>query len=168
MQCPLRNHLLPNGSSQTSHGRQRSVSAWIRTALLTAALMIPVPMQPAHARDVQGCSMYSDISLGGETLPGGVLCMNLRGRGTYIRSMSAVWTAPMQCNWRIDWVIYYRGKVWWRSRGPNHDGCSYIKGWRNRGAGYAPSGSDLCGELYNTASNVKIDAACLAISNSWL
>lgn len=146
---------------KTSKGNQRySVSSWIKTALLTVALIVPVPVQPARA-DANGCSIYSNAA----GIPTNWICIEVWGEGTYIHNMYARWRGPSQCNWRIDWVIYYKGRTWWRDNGPEHNVCNHGQGGRTRGKGHAPAGSDLCAELYDTAKNSKIDAACVAIEN---
>lgn len=98
-------------------------------------------------------------------MPAGTLCFNVKGQGTKINKMNAQWLAPSLCNWRIDWAIYYEGKTWWRDKGRTHNTCSYGNNGRSRGRGYAPAGSEICAELYNTSRNRKIDAACASITN---
>jgi hypothetical protein len=141
----------------------RSASFCIRTTLLTVILMLAGPGHPARA-DGGGCTYYGIIGTGKGDVPYGELCIGVFGDGTYIHDMKAGWEEPQRCNWRIDWVIYYEGKTWWRDNGPAH-GCTLVYGSRIRGKGYAPGGSEVCAELYDSAQNKRIDAACAAIEN---
>lgn len=130
----------------------RPASSLIGSALLAVSVMVPAAVRPAYA-DGGECSGRSPR-----------LCFNVYGDGTYIHNMEAHWFAPSLCNWRIDWVIYYQGKTWWRNPGPVHTSCSHVRDGRTRGQGYAPIGSEFCAELYNTSRNRKIRQACVSIT----
>ena len=130
------------------------------TALLSLSSMVFVPAQPAHAL-AHGCSVWRTIPA--TAIPASWLCFSIYGSGTSISSMRATWRSPSLCNWRIDWVIYRNGRVWWRDNGSAHNNCTSVTGERYRGAGYAPAGSSLCAELYDTSRNKQIDAVCHGI-----
>jgi hypothetical protein len=141
------------------------------TAFLSLNSMVFVPTQPASAipniiPSATDCSIWKTITvpLTGVVIPKSWLCFTVYGSGTSISSMVATWRAPSLCNWRIDWVIYYQGKVWWKDKG-SANGCTSITGGRSRGAGAAPAGSSLCAELYSTSHNKKLDDICFGIDN---
>lgn len=140
----------------------RPASSLIGSALLAVVVMVPGYVRPALA-DGGGCSVYSSIPH--IDVPSGTLCFHVKGKGTNIDKMDAQWLAPSLCSWRIDWVIYYKGKTWWRENGPTHEACSHGHDGRTRGKGQAPAGSEICAELYKTSRNTKIDAACADIEN---
>jgi hypothetical protein len=142
--------------------RLRAASSLIGSAFLAVTMTVNGTIRPAHA-DGGGCTVYSTIPYIG--VPAGTLCFRVQGQGTKINKMDAQWLAPSLCNWRIDWAIYYKGKTWWRDKGPTHKSCSHGHDGRTRGRGYAPAGSEVCAELYNTSRNRKIDAACASITN---
>src|SRR3954447_25760179 len=132
----------------------------LRTALMASVMLLFVLVQPVRADNFYShCTIYSSTAAGPYTVPSGLLCLRVFGDGTYISNMDAKWYSVELCNWRIDWVIYYNGKTWWRNNGPAHNECDNIHGTRIRSEGYAPAGSDLCAELYHNASGVRIDSA---------
>jgi hypothetical protein len=131
-------------------------------AFLAGSMVVCGSTPPAHANG-GGCTVYSTIPY--IDVPSGTLCFDVLGQGTNIDKMEAKWLAPSLANWRIDWVIYYQGKTWWRDNGPAHNSSDHVQGGRTRGSGKAPAGSEICAELYNTSRNIKIDAACASISN---
>lgn len=137
----------------------RSVSSWIRIALITTVLMLPGTIRPARA-DGGWCSYYKRI----KGIPVASICIAVYGDGTYIHNMDAVWTDTERCSWRIDWVILYNGKTWWRDNGPVQ-GCNKVHGYRSRGKGYAPNHSRVCAVLYDVPENKQIDSACADIEN---
>jgi hypothetical protein len=103
------------------------------------------------------------------------MCFDVYGDRNYIHNMEADFYLNVNplfplspqlepiCIWRIDWVIYYNGKTWWRDNGPPH-GCSHFTGSRIRGAGWAPNFSEFCAELYYVPQNTKIADACVNIT----
>lgn len=142
--------------------RLRAASSLIGSAVIVVTMTVNGTIRPAQA-DGGGCTVYSTIPY--IDVPAGTLCFNVQGQGTNIDKMKAKWLAPTLCNWRIDWAIYHKGKTWWRDKGRTHNTCNRGHGGRTRGRGYAPAGSELCAELYNTSRNRKIDAACASITN---
>src|SRR4051794_7792431 len=98
----------------------------ILAGMAAGAAVVIAP--PAHAT-AHGCSQFSAVPYVG--IPAGVLCFNVYGSGENITSMDANWTTPTLCDWRIDWVIYKDGKVWWRDNGPRR-ACHHIQDGRTR------------------------------------
>jgi hypothetical protein len=131
----------------------RPASSLIGSALLAVSVMVPAAVRPAYA-DGSDCSPQGSPTL----------CFNVYGDGNYIHNMEAHWLGYSLCNWRIDWVIHYQGKTWWRDKGPVHTSCSHVRDGRTRGQGNAPIGSQFCAELYNTSRNRKIREACVDIT----
>lgn len=139
----------------------RTVAAMVVGPLVAMVIVVASPTA-SHA-DASVISVYSTSPSG---VPVGWLTFSVtspRSPGTTITSMRASWRQPSLCNWRIDWRIYYRGATWWRDIGPAHNHCDSVTGERYRGSGYAPDGSQLCAQLYNTATGVRITSACVGI-----
>jgi hypothetical protein len=112
---------------------------------------------------------YGGISISAAIQPND-FCFYIEGDGGRIDSMEAKFELgrPVQweplCNWRIDWVIHYNNKTWWRDNGPPKAICSNFLGSRIRGAGSAPIGSRFCAELVYFPLETKISEACLDIT----
>lgn len=136
------------------------------TALSILIAMASMPVQQARAIDLtpsSGCSTWKKIPIW--EIPAGWMCFTIEGEGTSISSLRATWRTSSLCNWRIDWVIYHKGRIWWRDKGPTHSYCKKLSGERYRGSGYAPAGSTFCAELYDIGREVKIEAVCRSITN---
>lgn len=149
-----------SGSGRGARGGLSS-GAKLRSLVVAAMLAAACWAVPSSAHaTATGCTYFT----------GGDLCLYVYGDGLEITSMGAYFHLPNKnsviCNWRIDWVIYLNGKVWWRDVGPVN-GCekggstAVPTGSRSRREGWAPDGSQLCAELY-TGSR-KVDAACVGI-----
>jgi hypothetical protein len=134
----------------------RSIGFVSAVAFAMVSVHTPQPVQ-AYAT---GCSIWKEVPYYG--IPTGWLCFTVEGDNgsTSIDSMRATWRTSELCDWRIDWVIYYRGKTWWRENGPEHNHCDHVTAGRARGKGSGPDGSKICAELYDTNQNTPIEAVC--------
>jgi len=147
--------------------RARSLSRF-RTSMLGLAAVIGIsialaasPSTPPANAGASSCSSWGNIPYVG--LPTGYMCFTVKGEGLTLTSMRATWRTATMCNWRFDWVIYYRGKAWWTSKGPTN-GCNRLSGGRVRSiAKTAPDGSDICAILKNSAQEIKIAGVCFGV-----
>lgn len=140
----------------------RALMFGLAAAVALSVAFAASPAAPSASAAASSCSKWGSIPY--YSVPTGYMCFTVTGDGLTLKTMRATWRTTTMCNWRFDWVIYYKGKVWWSDKGPTN-GCSKLSGGRVRSiAKTAPHGSEVCAQLVNTARERRISSTCHGVS----